>query len=141
MAGAARTLGGSGGPFRGPPMLLLIENDEAAVGAIDDGRSTARDQDRLLDGHAERAELVVWRLRAQHHAGLERLAAGPQPRRLDRLEADPVADVMATEFRQAAVAHGGDGGLEDLAAIDTRPNRLERGLHAGLDRVVRPQCA
>ena len=52
-----------------------------------------------------------------------------------------MADVMATEFRQAAVAHGGDGGLEDLAAIDTRPNRLERGLHAGLDRVVRPQCA
>src|SRR5947208_13846253 len=82
-----------------PPMLFLIENDEAAVGAIDDGRSTARDQHRLLDGHAERAEPVVRRLRAQHHAGPEDLAAGPQPRRLHRLEADPVADVLPAELR------------------------------------------
>src|SRR3989442_498580 len=90
---------------------------------------------------AKPAELVVRRLTAQHHARLERVAAGPEPRRLGRLEADAVADVVPAEFRKAGGAHGGDRRLEHRAALDPGPDRVERRLHARLHGVVRALLA
>ena len=106
------------------------------MGAIDDRASAARDEHRLLDVHAEAAELVVRRLHAQHHAGLQRLAARPEPRGFGGLEPDAVAGVVPAELRQARGAHPGHRRLEDGAAVHARPDRVEAGLDAGLDRVV-----
>src|SRR5437660_336822 len=115
----------------------LIQDDEAAVGAIDDRASTARDEHRLLDVDAETAELVVRRLHAQHHAGLQRVAARPKPGRLGGIEADAVAGVVPAELRQAGGTHPGHRRLEDGAAMHARPDRVETRLDPGLDRVVR----
>src|SRR5919109_4335371 len=103
----------------------LSDDREVLAGARERARATGGDLDRVLHLHAAPPVLVVGRLHAEHHAGLE---CGARPRvdrrRVVGLEPDPVADVVALIVRQPVLARHAHGELEEVA-------HRHAGLHGG----------
>src|SRR5689334_11955544 len=103
----------------------LADDREVLARARQRARAARCDFDRILDLHAAPAVLVVRRLDAEHHAGLER-GAGRRVdrRRIVRLEPDAVSDVVTLIMRQPALARHAHRDLEQLA-------HRHAGLHSG----------
>src|SRR5262249_42560750 len=73
----------------------LSDDREVLAGAGQRARAAGRDLDGVLDLHAAPAVLVIRRLHAEDHAGLERgVRRGVDGRRVVGLEPDPMADVV-----------------------------------------------
>src|SRR5262245_17022967 len=103
----------------------LSDDREVLARARQRSRAARRDFDRVLDLHAAPAVLVIGRLHAEDHAGLERgVGRRVDRRRVVRLETDAVADVVALIVRQPAFARHAHGDVEELA-------HRHAGLHSG----------
>src|SRR5882724_5023276 len=93
--------------------------------------------DGVLDLHAAPTVLVVRRLDAEHHAGLERgVRRRVDRRRVVGLEPDPVADVMSLIVRHPSLARDADGEVEQPAHRHAGLHRRDRGPLAREDRRV-----
>src|SRR6266536_1590694 len=78
----------------------LVQDDEAADGAVEDSRIGGGDEHGVAEGDAAPADLQVRNVDAEDLAGLEgRGIAGVEPGAFVRLEADRVPDVAALESR------------------------------------------
>src|SRR6185503_6311142 len=81
---------------RGMTVSLLSDDGEVLAGPGERARAAGGDLDGVLDLDAAPAVLVVGRLHAEDHAGLQRGVRGHvDRRRVVRLEPDAVADVVA----------------------------------------------
>src|SRR5437879_4225431 len=101
------------------------DNGEVLAGPGQRPRAGRRHLDGVLDLHAAPAVLVVGRLDAEHHAGLERgVRRRVDRRRVVGLEPDPVAAVVSRVVGQAALARDADGEVEE-------PAHRHAGLHGG----------
>src|SRR5262249_21229517 len=86
-------------------VVSLSDDREILAGARERARAARRHLDGVLDLDAAPAVLVVGRLHAEDHAGLQRSAGGGiDRRRVVGLEPDAVAHVMALVVRQPARA-------------------------------------
>src|SRR6266403_1806949 len=118
-------------------LLLSNHHREVLAGAGERARAGRRHLDGVLDLHAAPAVLVVGRLDAEHHAGLERGVR----RRIDRrrvvgLQPDAVADVVSLIVRQSSLARDAHGQVEQPAHRHAGLHGGDRGALAGEDRRV-----
>src|SRR6267378_7510730 len=118
-------------------LLLSNHHREVLAGAGERARAGRRHLDGVLDLHAAPAVLVVGRLDAEHHAGLERgVRRRVDRRRVVGLEPDPVPDVVSLIVGQAALARDADGEVEQPAHRHAGLHRRDRGTLAREDRRV-----
>src|SRR5262249_26383193 len=115
----------------------LSDDREVLTRAGQRARAAGRDLDGVLDLHAAPAVLVVRRLHAEDHAGLERGARrGVDGRRVVGLEPDAMADVVTLVVWQPVLAGDAHGDIEEVAYRHAGFHGRDGGSLAGEDRRV-----
>src|SRR5215470_1105674 len=115
----------------------LSDDRKVLAGAGKRAGAPRRDLDSVLDLHAAPAVLVIRRLHAEDHAGLERgVCRSVDGRRVVGLEPNPVADMVTLVVGQPVLAGDAHGDLEELAYRHAGLHGRDGGALAGEDRGI-----